>query len=382
MPKTITVIFLTLIFLTGCASKNNPAPEKRYLFSWQYSENDDMSPRGGVTTGAQVTLDKTPDADWIALQQPGISKYERDRKAILAMEGIYRVTFDFIETVPLRTPYKVDRPYQSWATEYIKVIEDTGDFISLQHILVMYYVDENGETQGPFVAKHWRQDWTYEDDEILEYAGNNTWRKVYPSESDRKGKWSQAVYQVDDTPRYEALGEWEFDGNYARWTSDETWRPLPRREFSVRDDYNVLSGVNRVIITPTGWVHEQDNVKLVVDENGKPISSYPYLSKEVGLNRYENIKDFDYSAAVEYWEATTPFWQDVRNAWSEVIDSNSPLVLRSSYKDHKLYEYLFEYADEIKKTGVYDSKDGSQFATETIGKFVVEQGGSTDKAVY
>lgn len=382
MLKIITPLLFLLIMFSGCASKNSPAPEKRYSFSWQFSDNEDMSPRGGVTTGPQVTLDKTPDADWIALQQPGISEYERDRKAILSMEGTYRVTFDFIETVPLRTPYNVDRPYQSWATEYIKVIEDTGDFISLQHILVMYYVDENGDTQGPFVAKHWRQDWTYEDDEILEYAGNNTWQKIHPSESDRKGKWSQAVYQVDDTPRYEALGEWEFDGNYARWTSGETRRPLPRREFSVRDDYNVLSGVNRVIITPTGWVHEQDNVKLVVDKSGKPVGSHPYLSKEVGLNRYENIKDFDSSAAVEYWEVTASFWQDVRNAWSDAIDSNSPLMLRSSYQDHKLYEYLFEYADEIEKTGVYDNKDGSQFATETIGKFVVEQGSGTNKAVY
>lgn len=382
MLKLITLALAVTVLLCGCAAKQNPVPEKRYLFSWQYPENSDMRPRGGVTTGAPVTLDKTPDPDWLALGKPGISKFERDRMAILAMEGIYRVTFDFIETVPLRAEYKIDRPYQSWATEYIKVIEDSGDFISLQHILVMYYIDEDGNTKGPFVAKHWRQDWTYEDDEILEYAGNNTWKKVKPTDSERKGKWSQAVYQVDDTPRYEALGEWEFDGNYARWTSAETWRPLPRREFSVRDDYNVLSGLNRVIITPTGWVHEQNNEKLVVDENGKPISGYPYLSKEVGLNRYENIKDFDYSAAVRYWEITAPFWQDVRNAWSNVIERNSPLMLRSSYEDHKLYEYLFEYADEIEKTGMYDSQDGSRFAAETINKFVVEQGSGSDKAVY
>ncbi len=382
MFKNISPLILILILLSGCAAKNSPAPEKQYLFSWQFSENEDMRPRGGVTTGPPVTLDKTPDSDWLALQKAGMTKFERDRKAILAMEGTYRVTFDFIETVPLRTNYKVDRPYQSWATECVKVIEDSGDFISLQHILVMYYVDDSGKTQGPFVGKHWRQDWTYEDDEILAYAGNNTWRKVKPSEADRKGKWSQAVYQVDDTPRYEALGEWEFDGNYARWTSSDTWRPLPRREFSVRDDYNVLSGVNRVIITPTGWVHEQDNVKLVVDENGNTLGSYPYLSKEVGVNRYENIKDFDSSTAVVYWEHTAPFWQDVRNAWSDTINKNSPLVLRSSYDDHKLYEYLFEYADEIEKTGVYDAQDSSRFAAETINKFIVEPESKSDKAVY
>lgn len=382
MIKLAALMIPLLLILGGCVAKQSPEPDHRFTFSWPYSDNDGMKPRGGVTEGAPVTLDKSPSPGWLSVMEPGVTKYERDRRAILSMAGTYRVTFNFIETVPLRSDYKVDRPYQSWATEYIEVIEDTGDFISLQHILIMYFVDENGKTEGPVVAKHWRQDWTYEDTEILEFKGNNTWRKIKVPGTESRGKWSQAVFQVDDTPRYEALGEWTYAGNYPSWTSSGTWRPLPRREFSVRDDYNVLDSINRVVITPVGWVHEQENLKLVVDDNGNPSGNNPYLVKEIGVNRYENIKEFDSKAAVDYWNRTAPFWSDVRKSWTEVISNNSPLKLSSSYDDKKLYEYLFEYADNIEAGGQYDSAQGSEYAKEIINRYVIQSGAIPDSAVY
>lgn len=379
------LVYLPLI-LCGCAAKtavqNNPPTEHQFTFSWEFSDSSSMKPRGGVTRGAPVTLDKSPNPGWVSIREPGLTKYERDRRAILSMAGIYRVSFNFIETIPLRKDYKVDRPYQSWATEYIKVIEDRGNFISLQHILVMYFLDENGKAEGPTVTKHWRQDWTYEDKEILEYRGNNTWQTVRVPGDEAAGKWSQAVYQVDDTPRYEALGEWVYDGNYATWTSPVTWRPLPRREFSVRDDYNVLSGVNRITITPTGWVHEQDNLKMVVDENGRELGADPYLAKEIGLDRYERVSDFNDSPAIQYWERTAPFWADVRQVWQEIITENPTLRLKNSYKDKKLYEYLFEYSDKLAEGGVYDKTNGRAFVETTINNYVVETGKAPDKTVY
>jgi len=375
------------VVISGCAGKtavqDQPPPvEHQFTFSWEFTDSDAMKPRGGVTTGAPVELDKSPNPGWVSVEEPGISKYERDRRAILSMAGTYRVTFNFIETIPLRPGYKPDRPYQSWATEYIKVIEDTGSFISLQHILVMYFLDENGNVQGPSVSKHWRQDWTYEDEEILEYKGNNTWQTVHVPRSEASGKWSQAVYQVDDTPRYEALGEWTYDGNYAAWTSPVTRRPLPRREFSVRSDYNVLSGVNRITITPTGWVHEQDNIKMVVDGNGREIAKDPYLTKETGLDRYERLSNFNDTAAREYWGHTASFWADVRAVWEDVIEANPTLKLNNTYQDKKLYEYLFDYSDKLAAGGVYNSKEGKEYITGIINSYVVESGKPSDKTVY
>ena len=395
--KKLCLVFITLLMtVAGCAPKGGPASdslqsvtetgnpklERRYTFSREYTSGSDMEPRGGTSTGAPVTLLTSPSPAYLSISEPGITKYEQDRRAILAMAGTYRTTFDFVETVPLRADYKKDRPYQSWATEVVEVVQDSGGFISLQHILVMYFVDKDGQTQGPFVSKHWRQDWKYEDTELLVYRGDNTWDKAPVQTDESRGKWSQAVYQVDDSPRYEALGDWDHRGNYSAWTSGEMRRPLPRREFSVRDDYNVLEGVNRHIVTPTGWVHEQDNVKLLVDENGEPSGDNPYLAKEVGLNRYERISHADYAAGDEYWESTGEYWGDVRDAWAKVIQDNDTLRLRSKYEGSKLYQYLFEYADAIEKIGSYDGDAGSKFAYETIGNFVITGEGKTDRSAY
>jgi hypothetical protein len=379
------LIYLSII-LSGCAARTavpeNPPEEHQFTFSWEFSDADSMKPRGGVTRGAPVTLDQSPNPALSSLRQPGLTKYERDRRAILSMAGTYRVTFNFIETIPLRTGYKADRPYQSWATEYIKVIEDDGNFISLQHILVMYFINENGKVEGPAVTKHWRQDWTYEDEEILEYRGSNTWQTVRFPANEARGKWSQAVYQVDDTPRYEALGEWTYDGNYAAWTSAVTPRPLPRREFTVRDDYNVLSGVNRITITPSGWVHEQDNLKMVVGEDGKAAGKDPYIAKEIGLDRYERLSDFDDNAAKEYWELTAPFWADVREVWEETIRANPTLRLNNTYRDKRLYEYLFDYSDRLAEGGKYNEAEGREYVTAIIRSYIVEPGKTADKTVY
>ncbi|HWB45976.1 MAG TPA: DUF6607 family protein, partial [Hyphomicrobiaceae bacterium] len=78
-----------------------------------------------------------------------VARFELDRKAILAMAGDFNVTFDFRETVSLTPGYELKKPKVSGAEEIIRVIEDRGDFISLQQILVMRM---GGEV---VVTKHW-----------------------------------------------------------------------------------------------------------------------------------------------------------------------------------------------------------------------------------
>ncbi len=78
-----------------------------------------MAPRGGTTEGPPVTLDPEVSAEWLAVREPGLSAQERDRRAILAMAGAYRTSFDFIETVGFVEGYTPPRPYQSWGTEYV-----------------------------------------------------------------------------------------------------------------------------------------------------------------------------------------------------------------------------------------------------------------------
>ncbi|CAN0592160.1 unnamed protein product, partial [Laminaria digitata] len=132
---------------------------------------------------------------------------EADRQAILKMAGEYQVTFQFQETVAVQPGYELREPYQSQATEFIEVLEDRGDFISLQHVLVL-----QGEDAEPRVVKHWRQDWQYEDTDLLAFQGNRTWNHVAIAPEHARGTWSQAVYQVDDSPRYESFGKWSHTG--------------------------------------------------------------------------------------------------------------------------------------------------------------------------
>src|SRR5207247_9263034 len=132
--------------------------------------------------------------------------------------------------------------------------------------LLVMFVKSDGKVAGPFVTKHWRQDWRYEDTDLVTYRGRLTWRRERLSRAAARGTWTQAVYQVDDSPRYEAVGHFEHFGNVSTWRSAPTWRPLPRREWSVRKDYDVLIGTNQMTITPPGWVYAEENTTNVIDD--------------------------------------------------------------------------------------------------------------------
>lgn len=332
----------------GEASEAAPghADTRQYTFAWPFTEDSEMRPRGGTTTGVPVTLAQPPSPAWQRLTSEALSGFERDRQAILAMAGAYRTTFDFIETLGFTPDYQPARPYQSWGTEYVYVVADERDFISLQHILVMTFAAEDGAPSEPVVVKHWRQDWRYEDRDLHVYTGNATWERRRLSAKEAAGTWSQAVFQVDDSPRYEAVGAWQHRGNHSTWTSGNTWRPLPRREFSVRDDYDVLSGTNRVTIVPTGWVHEEDNLKLVLNQAGEPAEDVPYLAREAGVNRYEHIVGYDFSAGDAYWRDTAPFWEQVRLAWEDLFERHDRIQLEEQVDGERLFEVMFAMADE------------------------------------
>ena len=350
--------------------------ELRYTFSWNFDTESDLRPRGGTTTGADVTLAPSPSESWKALQRPFQSKFEKDRAAILAMAGEYRASFDFIETLGFYEDYKPTRPYQSWGTEYIFVVEDRGDFISLQHVLVMMMKTADGGVTEPYVVKHWRQDWTYEDSSINTYVGNRTWRSEEVPEEQRKGNWSQAVFQVDDSPRYESMGRWVHAKGFSSWMSQETWRPLPRREFSVRDDYDVLIGTNRHTITLNGWSQEEDNLKVVIGESGdsanggKLLPDYEVRGREVGFNRYERIIDFDFQPAKRYWEKTAYFWSKVRERWKSVMENQTTHSLTNEGRNSFLMGAMIA-ADAISRVGESSKKDQIKMVNELFDNYVV-----------
>ncbi len=305
-----------------------------------------------------------PAAD--AKAQAPATKFERDRAAILAMAGDYRVKFQFQETVAVEPGYELHEPHNSTATEFVEVIEDTGDFISLQHVLVLHPGEDGGE---PRVVKHWRQDWRYQDTKLNVYRGHRTWELVKLPADAVEGKWTQAVYQVDDSPRYEGVGAWTHTGSRSAWESGETWRPLPRREHTTRDDYHVLVAKNRHTITPAGWVHEQDNHKLVLDEAGQPLK---VLAHESGLNVYDKADDVDFAAGRAYWADTASYWRDVRAVWADVLDHPGRVTLKPKVDDQRMYQVMFAMAKDVREAGRYDAEAMQPVIRERIESFIVK----------
>jgi len=323
------------------------AAAPRYTFSWQLGQANAPAPRGGTTRGPAVTLDTQPSPAWRGLQEAGLSSFERDRRAILAMAGDYRVTFDFLEIEAFQPRAERDKPYQSWGTERVYVDSDTGASISLVHILDMRIVQDDGKVSDPIVTKHWRQSWQYEPRELVEYKGTNRWERRKLGSEPRTGQWSQTVYQVDESPRYASVGRWSHSGSFSTWISGDTWRPLPRREWSVRSDYQVLLGTNRHTITPTGWLQEENNLKLVLAQDGTVDTAHPYAAREYGVARYSRILQADFAAADEYYQRTRSFWSTVLASWTQLFQQHPTISLRAPVDQAGLFRKLFEYADHV-----------------------------------
>ncbi len=284
-----------------------------------------------------------------------ISKKQQDRQAILAMAGVFAVDFHFKETVAFEIGYELKEAYDASGLETVIVVEDSENKIALQHIL---------ETKRG-VLKHWRQDWTYESAELWEYQGDAEWKKIRLPADEVKGTWTQRVYQVDDSPRYESVGRWRHQGNLSQWESALTHRPLPRREHTKRDDYHILAAKNRHTLTPTGWVHEQDNYKLKRTPDGDRV-----IAREFGLNRYDHVNPDKGETARQWWRDHAAFWADVRGIWADVFAARERIVLRKKVDDKPMYSHMFALSKDTEALDSYDSAAFKEKAAAIVGQFL------------
>lgn len=257
-----------------------------------------------------------------------------DRDAILAMQGEYSVGFNFRETVALEKGYRTKPPKNTGAYETVIVVENSPKKIVLQHILV---------ADSGHVTKHWRQDWFYEAKRRQSYQGDQIWKREKLDRKTRRGAWTQCVYEVSDAPRYCGTGRWVHNGNISTWESDRIWRPLPRREYTTRKDYNVLEAVNRHTVTPSGWTHEQDNSKIVVDEDG----SHYEIVRESGLNTYRKIQRYDFTPAYDYWEKTKDYWAMIRGFWRQQSAAGQYLLLDTDVSGMAIIIPAFGQAQQL-----------------------------------
>jgi len=260
---------------------------------------------------------------------------DADRQAILAMQGNYAVQFSFQETVRIASAYATRPSYRSHANETVLVLTDNPTHIELQHLLV----------HGGRVTKHWRQEWRFEARRRWEFAADRVWRWRDVPSHQVAGSWTQCVYEVSDAPRYCGTGRWVHNNGVSTWTSDLSWRPLPRREYSQRSDYNALMAVNRHTIVPGGWTHEQDNTKVLRDANGNVTAA---LVREMGFNDYQHTEKsdeaVDFAPAYDYWRHTADYWARVRAQWATRLSDPIGVRLLSGIDGMALITPLFKQA--------------------------------------
>lgn len=272
------------------------------------------------------------------------TKKKKDIKSIKEMCGCFEIRFNFAETF-VKTGdenYKPSKNYSSRGLEWAQLITDNKNEISIQHILI------SGSKERPYIIKHWRQDWLYQNTDFYMYNYNNNWNYVKKDKKEVKGQWTQKVFQVDDSPRYEGSGSWVHVDGKSYW-ENTTSAPLPRREYSKRSDYNVMERGNRQEISLTGWVHDQNNKKINRKNGNKDI----VLAHEKGYNNYVKVEDSKCESAVKWWVENENKWKNVRNKWEEVYGRNKDLNLKKSVNKTPLYMVLF--SEEIKEINEINS---------------------------
>jgi hypothetical protein len=265
-----------------------------------------------------------------------------EQEAIKAFCGCFEVDFKYKETFAADKNYEFHEPYSAKALELIFLEEESPTKMVLQHVLVI---------NDTFFIKHWRQDWEYQSDQLFSFTGNKTW-DIHPQRpGTTNGQWSQEVYGTDDTPRYSGSATWFLADGKRTWenTSDT---PLPRREYKKRSDYDLLRRTNGLIITDQGWIHEQDNQKIVLTDSGEQL-----LVEEKGRNTYVRTDPQRCEKAKQWWESRRGYWKHVRQNWDEWLSQPGQYkVEKRQGKDFLPYELAgledqdFESEAELQKS--------------------------------
>jgi len=261
------------------------------------------------------------------------NKKKKDQAAIKEMCGCFEVTFNFAETFSFSEDslYKPSKTKVDKGLEWAQLVVDEDDKISIQHLLQV------GRPDQPHIVKHWRQDWLFENKDFYVYNGDNEWLFEEKTDEDVEGQWTQKVYQVDDSPRYEGSATWVHVDGKSYWENTTT-APLPRREYTKRSDYNVTLRGNRHEITKYGWLHDQDNAKVIREKGQEDV----VLAHEKGYNTYVKVDDSRCQAAQDWWKANFDKWATIRAKWDEVYSRDKDLVLEEKVDNKVLYKHLFD----------------------------------------
>lgn len=276
---------------------------------------------------------------------------QSDVNAIKQMCGCFEASFEYAETFAGAPGYERHDDYSSRGLEWIFVEDETEGKIVIQHLLIV---------RDSMIVKHWRQDWLYENTDLLTYRKNLEWQRETLSEEEVRGTWTQKVYEVDESPRYQGAATWVSVDDKLYWES-EVAAPLPRREYTKRSDYNVMIRNNKHRITEDGHVHELDNAKVIRGEDGDSI-----LVQEKGLNTYRRVADSQCELARQWWQEHHLFWADVRAEWEIALAGQDYVNIRWDVAGDRLWHRIFALQKKYLSEGAYTSGLASADIREVI----------------
>jgi hypothetical protein len=318
-----------------------------------------------VSLFCQQIVNMTKATIWLsALMLAGgiaTAQAPRDKQNVDKLCGCFEVEFKYAETFSPKEGYKYhDREEISGGTELVFPVESSDKRIVMQHLLII---------TDSMIIKHWREEWTYENTEQWIYTGDNTWKKIQLKPEEVKGKWTQTVWEVSDAPRYQGASQWITADGKTFWQNTVD-APLPRREYSVRSDYNILRRSNRLILREDGYAHEQDNQK-VIRANGKD----EVLVEEKGWNTYVRKDAAECAAGLAYWEKTKSYWTAVRHAWEAYMKEHKTVELKKTVDGKVMHDHLFALAKE------YTSGKLKPAEVDTKVKAILNQFVGNDRSV-
>lgn len=93
---------------------------------------------------------------------------------------------------------------------------------------------------------------------------------------------------------------------------------------------------NRQEITENGWIHEQDNKKIIKHDDGEE----ELLVMEKGYNTYKKVDDDKCKIAQDWWKKNQKYWSKVRKIWDDIYAEHAELELKKSVEGRPLFMHL------------------------------------------
>ena len=113
---------------------------------------------------------------------------------------------------------------------------------------------------------------------------------------------------------------------------------------------------NRHEIISGGWIHDQDNKKIIRSNTEDEPIAY-----EKGFSTYTKVDDEQCIAAVKWWEKNKLKWKSIRSHWDEIYALKSTLELNETVDGKRLYTLLFN-------PSLSDEKETKQIINSFIKK--------------